>query len=224
MSKQITNTARLALIAFVALTVVPDRLYSQPAGAGRGQTPPAGGRRPGTRTSGPQRQPVSNHRQREVCRRRSSSAEFPTQSVPRSPELASIAGRQETRCDQRDCSGPDGNIWVADRCSPGMGACTDSDLAPIFEFDPSGKMLKNFGAGLFVYPHGMWVDKEGFVWVTDARERQGQGPAGHQVQPGRKNRDAAWKSRSRGSGQRHVQRSVRRCHGAQRRYLRGGRP
>lgn len=71
--------------------------------------------------------------------------------------------------------GPDGNIWVADRCSAGRGACGGSDLAPVFEFDPSGKMLKNFGAGLFVYPHGLWVDKDGYVWVTDAQASNGKG-------------------------------------------------
>ncbi len=69
---------------------------------------------------------------------------------------------------------PDGNIWVADRCS-GRGMCTASQDSPIFEFDPSGKMLKNFGAGLFVYPHGMWVDKEGNIFVTDAHEAAGKG-------------------------------------------------
>jgi sugar lactone lactonase YvrE len=36
-------------------------------------------------------------------------------------------------------------------------------------------MLKNFGAGLFVYPHGLWVDKDGNVWVTDARGAAGKG-------------------------------------------------
>jgi len=35
-------------------------------------------------------------------------------------------------------------------------------------------MLKNFGAGLFVYPHGLWVDKDGYVWVTDARDSKGK--------------------------------------------------
>ena len=71
--------------------------------------------------------------------------------------------------------GPDGHIWVADRCQAGFAACSNSDLNPIFEFDANGKMLKNFGAGLFVYPHGLWVDQEGFVWVTDARGADGKG-------------------------------------------------
>ena len=69
---------------------------------------------------------------------------------------------------------PKGNIWVADRCS-GRKGCADSVDAPIFEFDASGKLLKNFGAGLFVYPHGIHVDRDGNVWVTDARGQNGKG-------------------------------------------------
>jgi sugar lactone lactonase YvrE len=61
--------------------------------------------------------------------------------------------------------GPDGNIWTYDRC--GGNSCADSNLAPILEFDPSGKLLKNFGAGMFILPHGIFVDKDGNVWVTD---------------------------------------------------------
>src|SRR5450755_2543084 len=42
--------------------------------------------------------------------------------------------------------GPDGNIWTIDRC--GANSCADSKLTSILEFDPSGKLLKQFGAGL----------------------------------------------------------------------------
>ncbi|HUR48345.1 MAG TPA: peptidyl-alpha-hydroxyglycine alpha-amidating lyase family protein [Acidimicrobiales bacterium] len=70
---------------------------------------------------------------------------------------------------------PNGHIWVVDRCTPGAGACANSDLNPVWEFDADGKVIRNFGAGLFLYPHGLWVDKEGFVWVTDARGAQGKG-------------------------------------------------
>jgi hypothetical protein len=38
-----------------------------------------------------------------------------------------------------------GDIWVAERC--GANTCAGSDLAPILEFDPSGKLLTSFGAG-----------------------------------------------------------------------------
>ena len=43
--------------------------------------------------------------------------------------------------------GPDGNVWTYERC--GGNSCADSKLAPIFEFDLSGKLLKNFGLETF---------------------------------------------------------------------------
>src|SRR6266481_3754016 len=46
-----------------------------------------------------------------------------------------------------------GNIWVAERC--GANTCEGSNLAPILEFDSSGKLLKSFGAGMFLFPHGL---------------------------------------------------------------------
>ena len=71
---------------------------------------------------------------------------------------------------------PDGHIWVAERC--GANTCAGSNLPSILEFDPSGKLLRSFGAGLFIFPHGFLVDKEGNVWVTDAQGKDGKG---HQV-------------------------------------------
>jgi sugar lactone lactonase YvrE len=73
---------------------------------------------------------------------------------------------------------PDGTIWVVDRCgaySTGGGGCdgAGTTVNPIFQFDPSGKMLKNFGAGLFIGPHKLTVDAAGNVWVADS--------GGHQV-------------------------------------------
>jgi sugar lactone lactonase YvrE len=69
-----------------------------------------------------------------------------------------------------------GNIWVAERC--GANTCAGSTLAPILEFDPSGKLLTSFGAGMFVFPHGITVDKDRNVWVTDGQGADGKG---HQV-------------------------------------------
>src|SRR5579871_1374028 len=66
-----------------------------------------------------------------------------------------------------------GNIWVIDRC--GAATCGGSSLDPIFEFSPSGKLLKNFGGGLFVTPHGMYIDKEGNLWVVDQAIKDGKG-------------------------------------------------
>jgi len=71
---------------------------------------------------------------------------------------------------------PNGNLWVAERC--GANTCEGSDLPPVLEFDSSGKLLRSFGAGMFLFPHGMHVDKDGNVWVTDGQGRNGKG---HQV-------------------------------------------
>jgi sugar lactone lactonase YvrE len=68
---------------------------------------------------------------------------------------------------------PDGHIWVVDRC--GANSCAGSDLAPIMEFAPSGKLLRNFGAGLFIFPHSITFDKDGNFWITDGQGRDGKG-------------------------------------------------
>ncbi|HEY3642600.1 MAG TPA: peptidyl-alpha-hydroxyglycine alpha-amidating lyase family protein [Xanthobacteraceae bacterium] len=69
------------------------------------------------------------------------------------------------------------SIWAFDRCET-ADFCADSNLAPIFRFDPAGKMVANFGAGMFASPHGLYVDRDGNVWVTDFRAKNGKG---HQV-------------------------------------------
>ena len=74
--------------------------------------------------------------------------------------------------------GRDGNIWAVDRCgvSGAQGTnCLGSPLDPILEFDPSGKLLKSFGAGLFVSPHKISIDPEGFIWVADNGVGGGKG-------------------------------------------------
>jgi hypothetical protein len=62
---------------------------------------------------------------------------------------------------------PDGRtIWIAERC--GQNTCIGSDMDPILQFDLDGNLLQSFGAGMFAWPHGMYVDHDGNVWVTDA--------------------------------------------------------
>jgi len=64
-----------------------------------------------------------------------------------------------------------GNVWVADRCGqPDNNACKGRTEDPIYELDSSGKQIKSFGSGIFTNPHGMDVDKNGNVWVTDTAE------------------------------------------------------
>lgn len=70
----------------------------------------------------------------------------------------------------------DGNIWVGERC--GQNSCAGRTEAPILKFDPSGTLLASFGEGMFIFPHGFHVDKDGNIWMTDAQGRDGKG---HQI-------------------------------------------
>ena len=87
------------------------------------------------------------------------------------------------------------SVWVAERC--GVNKCADatgkmSALDPVLKFDASGTLVKSFGAGLVAFAHGIHVDRDGNVWVTDANDNRptparGQPPSttpgtvGHQV-------------------------------------------
>jgi sugar lactone lactonase YvrE len=71
------------------------------------------------------------------------------------------------------------SIWVAERCgphTPSGNSCLDrttgkmSDLPSVLKFDSTGKLVKSFGAGLLIFPHGIHVDKDGNVWVTDGQD------------------------------------------------------
>ncbi len=59
------------------------------------------------------------------------------------------------------------NIWVFERC--GGDNCVTSDDPAVLRFATDGTLLASFGAGMFVRPHGMYVDDAGNVWVTDGR-------------------------------------------------------
>ncbi len=57
------------------------------------------------------------------------------------------------------------SIWVAERC--GANTCAGSNLPVVLKFDASGKLVKSFGEGMFIFAHGIHVDRQGNVWVTD---------------------------------------------------------
>jgi len=71
---------------------------------------------------------------------------------------------------------PDGTIYVVHRCF--ANSCAGRSEAPILKYDANGKLLKSWGAGMFVFPHGATVDRAGNLWLTDARGENGKG---HQV-------------------------------------------
>jgi len=84
---------------------------------------------------------------------------------------------------------PDGSsIWVAERC--GTNSCAGSSLPSVLRFDRNGTLVRAFGGGLLLSPHGIHVDRAGNVWVTDcACTRPAPGtvvdsassPKGHQI-------------------------------------------
>ena len=62
------------------------------------------------------------------------------------------------------------------------------NIDTIYKFNPKGEVVKSFGAGMFIWPHGLHVDKEGNVWATDgasqdavAMAAKAGGRFGHQV-------------------------------------------
>jgi sugar lactone lactonase YvrE len=65
------------------------------------------------------------------------------------------------------------SVWIFDRC--GAKTCTGSNVAPIQKFDASGKQLVSFGAGMFNFPHGLYVDRDNNIWVTDGKAANGTG-------------------------------------------------
>lgn len=97
------------------------------------------------------------------------------------------AGREWGSTSAVDVS-PDGKIvWVAERCGMppaearkddrARNSCWDANarqmlpLDPVLKFDQaSGKLLASFGAGMMVFPHGIHVDRDGNVWVTDGQD------------------------------------------------------
>lgn len=67
------------------------------------------------------------------------------------------------------------SVWVAERCASDslnrnypIRSCAGSDLPPVLKFSAEGELLTSFGAGMIVMPHGMHVDRDGNIWVTDA--------------------------------------------------------
>jgi sugar lactone lactonase YvrE len=68
-----------------------------------------------------------------------------------------------------------GNIWVLHRA--GRAWEEPFPTAPIaeptvFKFAPDGTLLAQWGAGQFIMPHGLSIDPDGKVWITDVAYEQ----------------------------------------------------
>jgi len=72
----------------------------------------------------------------------------------------------------------DGNLWVFHRCFAENCYGGRENVAPVLKYDPSGRLLESWGEGMFNWPHGFFIDADGYIWTTDAR---GVGDKGHQV-------------------------------------------
>ena len=84
------------------------------------------------------------------------------------------SGRQWGSTAGIDIDPTDGHIWAYERCGAGVFGssepinCDTNPVDPIFKFDRNtGEVLANFGDGVMMTPHGIHVDYEGNVWVTD---------------------------------------------------------
>jgi sugar lactone lactonase YvrE len=73
------------------------------------------------------------------------------------------------------------SIWVAERCQ--ANSCLNSNLDPILKFDSTGKLLRSFGAGMLIFPHGIHVDRDGNIWVTDGQNNRPRRAAGAESAP-----------------------------------------
>jgi sugar lactone lactonase YvrE len=106
------------------------------------------------------------------------------------------AGREWGSTSAVDVDKDGKSIWVGERCGTRPGpnggpnvatnSCWDaaagkmSDYDPVLKFDSTGKLVKSFGAGMMVFPHGIHVDKDGNIWMTDGNDnkpRAGRGGA-----------------------------------------------
>lgn len=97
------------------------------------------------------------------------------------------AGREWGSTSAVDIDKDGKSIWVGERCglrplaagqtvAQATNSCWDaaagkmSDLDPVVKFDATGKLVKSFGAGMMVFPHGIHVDKDGNIWITDGND------------------------------------------------------
>jgi sugar lactone lactonase YvrE len=91
------------------------------------------------------------------------------------------AGREWGSTSAVDIDRDGRSIWVAERCGKGpdgraLNRCLNrqtgewSPLDPVLKFDAGGSLVRSFGAKMIIFPHGIHVDRDGNVWVTDGHD------------------------------------------------------
>jgi sugar lactone lactonase YvrE len=92
------------------------------------------------------------------------------------------AGREWGSTSAVDIARDGRSIWVAERCGKNAATgratnrCLDrasgewSPLDPVMLFDANGTLVRSFGAKMIIFPHGIHVDRDGNVWVTDGHD------------------------------------------------------
>jgi len=69
----------------------------------------------------------------------------------------------------------DGNVWVLHRAGRVWEEPFPKEPIAeptVFKFAPDGTLLAQWGAGLFIMPHGLSIDADGKVWITDVGHEQ----------------------------------------------------
>ena len=80
---------------------------------------------------------------------------------------------------------PDGvHLWAIDRC--GANSCIGQQMHPVVKINQQGEVVAQLGGGgRILFPHGLHVDDDGNVWVTDGQGPRADNPAtrgkGHAV-------------------------------------------
>jgi len=73
------------------------------------------------------------------------------------------------------------SMWIFDRC--GSNNCEVSNIAPLNKYDPSGRLVASIGTGMFNFPHGLYVDRDDNIWVTDGRGKNKKGNTAVKLSP-----------------------------------------
>ena len=97
-------------------------------------------------------------------------AKAPTNEWAKLPEGAYWASIVGVSADSK------GDVYVLHRCFGDN--CYERPEPSILVFDGEGDFLRSFGAGLFVRPHGLWIDGKDNVWAADVETR---GHVGFQI-------------------------------------------